>query len=397
MMWESLMELKKAQHCFENALKHNPCNTKALTEVASLYRLQEQYTQAIQCFNRIIDIDSQNGEIWGALGHCYLMIEDLSKAHHSYQQALQLHQSQDPNLWYGIGILYDKWGSFDRAEEAFSSVLRMDPNFEKNNEVSFRLGLIYKQQQKFDRCLECFVSVLDKPPRPLLREDLWLHIGHVYELSKKFEKAKEAYEKVLKENPNHARVLQQLGWLYHHHKHENLRMDDQEIAVSYLMRSIEADTSDGQTWYLLGRCYMKQRQYKKAYDAYQQAVYRDSKNPTVWCSIGVLFFRINQCRDALDAYKTAIKLNPFLSEVWFDLGTLYESCEQYEDSLDAYQRAADLDPGKSHLVERLHTVKKKFKKKQIKEQQQMKYNSNVADEDIPLSEGQKNQLSLIHI
>jgi len=34
-----------------------------------------------------------------------------------------------------------------------------------------------------------------------------------------------------------------------------------------------SDPSDGQTWYLLGRCYMAQQKYRKAYDAYQQAVY----------------------------------------------------------------------------------------------------------------------------
>ena len=33
---------------------------------------------------------------------------------------------EDPKLWYGIGILYDRYGSLDHAEEAFASVLRMD-------------------------------------------------------------------------------------------------------------------------------------------------------------------------------------------------------------------------------------------------------------------------------
>jgi Flp pilus assembly protein TadD len=33
---------------------------------------------------------------------------------------------EDPKLWYGIGILYDRYGSLDHAEEAFSSVLRME-------------------------------------------------------------------------------------------------------------------------------------------------------------------------------------------------------------------------------------------------------------------------------
>jgi lipoprotein NlpI len=39
-----------------------------------------------------------------------------------------LTNSQEPKLWYGIGILYDRYGSFEHAEEAFSSVLKMDPS-----------------------------------------------------------------------------------------------------------------------------------------------------------------------------------------------------------------------------------------------------------------------------
>ena len=82
------------------------------------------------------------------------------------------------------------------------------------------------------------------------------------------------------------------------------------------------DNTDAQSWYLLGRCYMSQQKYSKAYEAYQQAVYRDGRNPTFWCSIGVLYYQINQYRDALDAYSRAIRMNPYISEVWYDLGTL---------------------------------------------------------------------------
>jgi len=61
---------------------------------------------------------------------------------------------QEPKLWYGIGILYDRYGSLEHAEEAFSQVMRMQPDFEKANEIYFRLGIIYKQQQKFQQSLE---------------------------------------------------------------------------------------------------------------------------------------------------------------------------------------------------------------------------------------------------
>src|ERR1700749_953678 len=135
------------------------------------------------------------------------------------------------------------------------------------------------------------------------------------------------------------------------------------------------DNQDAQSWYLLGRCYMAQQKFPKAYEAYQQAVYRDGRNPTFWCSIGVLYYQINQYRDALDAYSRAIRLNPNISEVWYDLGTLvcelnalrvsiftdyvqYESCNnQTADALDAYQRAAELDPTNVHIKARLNLLR----------------------------------------
>jgi general transcriptional corepressor CYC8 len=99
------------------------------------------------------------------------MMDNLQEAYTSYQQALYYLRDpkvefppaqtllptdyrQEPKLWYGIGILYDRYGSLDHAEEAFSQVMRMQPDFEKANEIYFRLGIIYKQQQKFQQSLE---------------------------------------------------------------------------------------------------------------------------------------------------------------------------------------------------------------------------------------------------
>merc|ERR1711939_411658 len=120
-----------------------------------------------------------------------------------------------------------------------------------------------------------------------------------------------------------------------HHQQSN-SYASQDQAIEYLEQSVSSDNQDAQSWYLLGRCYMAQQKFPKAYEAYQQAVYRDG----------------------LDAYSRAIRLNPYISEVWYDLGTLYESCNnQINDALDAYQRAAELDPTNVHIKARLQLLR----------------------------------------
>ncbi|ODQ64266.1 hypothetical protein NADFUDRAFT_47515 [Nadsonia fulvescens var. elongata DSM 6958] len=349
---ELLGEHEKAVQAYDSALRHSPYSIPALTAIAGLYRSKEMFSKAVDFYQTILNINQENGETWGSLGHCYLMMDDLQKAYSAYQQALyHLPNPKDPKLWYGIGILYDRYGSLEYAEEAFSQVMEMDPNFEKANEIYFRLGIIYKQQGKYQQSLDCFRYILSNPPKPLTETDIWFQIGHVQEQHKEYVLAREAYERVLVDNPNHIKVLQQLGWLYHQ---QTSPFCNQDMAIEYLTKSLESDGQDAQSWYLLGRCYMAQQKYSKAYEAYQQAVYRDGRNPTFWCSIGVLYYQINQYHDALDAYSRAIRLNPYISEVWYDLGTLYESCNnQINDALDAYQRAAELDPQNPHIQARL--------------------------------------------
>ncbi|KAK4540645.1 hypothetical protein LTR36_008976 [Oleoguttula mirabilis] len=353
---ELMGELDGATQAYERAMNFNQWSVPAMLAISCILRSKDQFTAAVEYLRQIIKIEPANGEVWSSLGHCYLMMDDLQQAYSAYQQALyHLPDPKEPKLWYGIGILYDRYGSLEHAEEAFSQVMRMEPNFEKANEIYFRLGIIYKQQQKFQQSLECFRYIVTDPPRPLSEEDIWFQIGHVHEQQKDYDSAKAAYTRVLERDPDHAKVLQQLGWLHHQ---QSTSFSSQEQAIVYLEKSVNSDQTDAQSWYLLGRCYMSQQKYPKAYEAYQQAVYRDGRNPTFWCSIGVLYYQINQYRDALDAYSRAIRLNPNISEVWYDLGTLYESCNnQTSDALDAYTRAADLDPSNVHIKARLALLK----------------------------------------
>ena len=87
---------------------------------------------------------------------------------------------------------------------------------------------------------QCFQYILANPPRPLTEIDIWFQIGHVYEQQQEYDAAKDAYDRVLQANPNHAKVLQQLGGLYHRRR---ASFYDPDKSVAILTKSLENGTS----------------------------------------------------------------------------------------------------------------------------------------------------------
>ena len=82
-------------------------------------------------------------------------------------------------MWYGIGLLYERYGSLEHAEEALDAVLKMDPSFPKAREVRFRLGVIAKQQGEYEKAMTRLEEVQNELPDASARVDVLSQIGHV--------------------------------------------------------------------------------------------------------------------------------------------------------------------------------------------------------------------------
>eukprot|EP00737_Agarophyton_chilense_P001507 gb/GEZJ01001695.1/.p1 GENE.gb/GEZJ01001695.1/~~gb/GEZJ01001695.1/.p1 ORF type:complete len:1356 (-),score=229.73 gb/GEZJ01001695.1/:1934-5689(-) len=282
------------------------------------------------------------------------MTDDLERAYMAYHTTLQRKPHQtDPNLWFGIGVLYDRLGMLDDALHAFHSVLTVTPHYQRADEVYYAIGLIHKEQHKYDHAHEYMTKVMSviNNQQPAAYAEALYQIGHIHELAGSTNSAMDAYQRSLSQNPNHPKCLQALAILLS----KSGKHDD---AISLLQRASRLDQGDAQIFYVMGRVAMTTSNFHVAYESYQQAVYRDGKNADFWCAIGVLYFHMRQYRDAMDAYTRAININPSLPDVWFDMGTLYELYSQYNDAVDAYQHALQLQSNDPLANERLVTAQR---------------------------------------
>lgn len=194
---EQCNDLTKAADAYHHVLRTNSKNVHALLQLASIGRMQERFEDAVEYLNRIMAIDGPTGEVYGAIGHCYLTLSQraqdldttldcLRKCYDAYHEAsLHLGAFNDPNLWYGIGLLYERYASLMRAgtgqrecyqaaEESLRSVLQAAPGFEKRSEILYRCApppahKLERPRRERRRSLLGRRGALLLPPQPTTR------------------------------------------------------------------------------------------------------------------------------------------------------------------------------------------------------------------------------------
>ncbi|GFN85951.1 lysine-specific demethylase 6a [Plakobranchus ocellatus] len=154
-----------------------------------------------------------------------------------------------------------------------------------------------------------------------------------------------------KGKPSHTRCI--LRWLYYTVSQLADKGTRESLAIQHLRASVDIDSSNGQAWYLLGRCFSGAGRVHDAFDAYRQSIDKSEANADTWCSIGVLYQQQNQPMDALQAYICAVQLDKSHSAAWADLGVLYETCNQPNDALTCYLNATRNSESNSNLAAKI--------------------------------------------
>jgi len=98
-------------------------------------------------------------------------------------------------------------------------------------------------------------------------------------------------------------------------------------------------TGQGQELYRQGKQFFEQKQYKKAMEAFQQALKLDPKNPSLHNYLGLTYKKLEFFEDALKSYQEAIRLKPTSSVYYYNLGMLYYDLKMYQQSVEALKLA----------------------------------------------------------
>lgn len=197
------------------------------------------------------------------------MLAEIYEENEMYELALEEYEnvyeidSNNKSVYLKIGKLYGNVGRENEAIQIFSDLLKKQPDY---YEASMILADILTNKQEYKEAVQVYINALRYRPTDY---DLYYNIGMTYTMLNDFAKAKENYEKAAQINNvlYHAKYsLGQIALLY----------GDLEEAEAYFMQCIDTEESEAGAYYYLARIAMIKGETEKAKNYANIAIEEDS-------------------------------------------------------------------------------------------------------------------------
>lgn len=238
----------------------------------SHFRLKE-YGKSIVAITRYLDL-AQKGTTKAdptaraALGRAYLITEDLQKAVTTLTVVTQ-EITDDPTNFYYLGVAYQKLNQYDKAMEAYSAALKLNPKE---------------------------VNALDQLTRLQLAKAL--KTGAAPDFQEAITRAEQL--RLVRDDADTATLL---GSAY-------LGSGDYAKASVHLAKVVQANPNDGNGWFNYGLSLSRSKQFPKAEPALQKATQLAPDNADAFAELGYVQESLKKYKDALTAYTKANELKP---------------------------------------------------------------------------------------
>ncbi len=121
---------------------------------------QKYLTDAVNSFQRAIDIYPKYGDAYAQLGLAAFRANDNEKALEFYEQSLE-YKPNNATVYNNMGIIFFQKGDLERAMEVYKKAVELDPRYV---DALRNLGSTYAMQKQFDQAIEQFRKALQFSP-----------------------------------------------------------------------------------------------------------------------------------------------------------------------------------------------------------------------------------------
>lgn len=186
------------------SLELNPQNTNALNNRGRILASSDKYSEAIEYYNKTLDIDKNHKEALNNKGIALANLANLTDDDEYFEDAKDCYDKViniDKNFVDALNnksMLYVSQGQYKKANKIIQQSLDIN---EENIDTIDKKGIILFHLQKYDEALSCFKEATEKNPDNKVSS---YHMGNVYMQLKKYDEATTCFDDSLKDNFNFA-------------------------------------------------------------------------------------------------------------------------------------------------------------------------------------------------
>jgi tetratricopeptide (TPR) repeat protein len=235
-----------------------------LERLSQLYRSGKKYPEAMEVFKQMSDLDPESNAI--KVAHAGLLAE-MGKVDEAVAEVRKLHTGERP----------------------------------KDRELELQVAQLYERGKRYPEMAKSLDAAEKMSETPQEKEGVHFMRGAMFEHLKKYDSAETEFRKVLEIEPDDAKTLNYLGYMF---AEAGLKLDE---AAKLVGRALELDPQNGAYLDSMGWVYYRQNKLPEAENMLVQALAKIGKDPTVHDHLGDIYFKQGKTREAVMQWQASMQ------------------------------------------------------------------------------------------
>lgn len=195
-----LRRYEDASRTLAKAIQLDPTNVKVYFLLGVMFQEQGNTERAIQSFQRVVEMDSENKEAWTMLGNLYdIAGNDL--AMQCFDNAINIDSSYSP-AWHSKAFYLQNHGNIDAAIEIYRRIHKIDPEY---GDAYLNAGILLLEKDNLETAEQEFLELRELAPTNAL---VPFYLGVIYERKLDFQTALGYYNQATALSPRNTRFAE---------------------------------------------------------------------------------------------------------------------------------------------------------------------------------------------
>ncbi|MBQ4133090.1 MAG: tetratricopeptide repeat protein [Desulfovibrionaceae bacterium] len=364
-----LNNLQDAEALFKRAVDKDPKFMEAWAELAFLYEKNKRPAEALEIYNRLLDMDRSNPAVWIRVVYAELQLGQVENAYAAvklgpptlsflmqagqlfssykewllaeqiYLKAASLPGADDEVFIYLFATAHDG-GNFDRAINYLDMISPESPVYEKAvlNKIQ-----AFLEEGRTQEAMAAVDEGLEKFP---LEKVFWQGKASLLHLMSKYDEAEAVLLDALERFDHDPELMFSLGALYDQAGRKAEAMRTMEEIVRQNPGNSDALNYIGYTLADRGV------ELERAHKLILQALEGDPENHHIIDSLAWVQYRLGLFDEAYATILEAVEYSPLEPEIWDHYGDIAVKLNRPDEAAKAYARALELDPDNAGEIQK---------------------------------------------